>query len=789
MLSNLEEVIGGHYRIVRFLGSGGFGQTYLARDHRRHDCYCVIKLLQPQSCHPGVLERARELFEQEAKILHQLGDQHPQIPQMLAYFEENQQFYLVQEYIEGHPLSEEFTCHNSGEVLKVTFNQQQVIKLLRQILEILEFVHNQGIIHRDIKPSNLMRRNSDGKIVLIDFGAVRQIGSLDVNSSGQISSTLAIGCNGYMPVEQMEGCPKLNSDIYAVGMVAIQALTGLHPQNLPIDPQTLEKVWRYSIPDRSMPEVSEELAELLHRMVRRNFQERYQSVAEVLQALTDLSSTPLSPPSSPPSPPEQDKPWLGLAVATLTGIAIGTVATLTGIAIGIVDDQTLRKILGILPPQTCETVENLKMPERFSCGQKILITADMTPEKQAGVQAFATGDWTTAMNKFSRSLSKQRDDPETLIYLNNAKAARTGNTLLIAVSVPIGGNLNIAKEMLRGVAQAQNEVNLSGGINDALLQVVIVNDDNDSKIAKQVAAQLVKDPSILAVVGHNASEVSIAVAKVYQQGKLVMISPTSNAVELPIIGNYIFRTIASNQIGAQSLSDYAIRTAGKTKFAICFDSTSAYSTSIKQEFSKAVETDGGKLKEIKCDFAQPNFNPSSLISKAIADGVNGLALFPSVATLYKAIDVAQVNQRRIDLFGGDSMHNIDTLKLGQADVNNMVLAAVWHPEATPKNPFLEKTRQLWGASVGWRTATSYDAVKAIVAGLEQSSTREELQKTLSDPNFQVQGATGKLQFLASDDHQLSNEVSILLKVQSDSDSSTGTGYKFIPIKPDYQPTF
>ncbi|NEO98037.1 MAG: protein kinase [Symploca sp. SIO2E9] len=123
MHPNLEEVIGGRYRIFRALGSGGFGRTYLAQDEHKHNHSCVVKLLQPQSCHPGVLERARELFKQEAKILHQLGDQHPQIPQLLAYFEENQQFYLVQEYIEGHPLSEEFTCHNSGEVLKVTFNQ------------------------------------------------------------------------------------------------------------------------------------------------------------------------------------------------------------------------------------------------------------------------------------------------------------------------------------------------------------------------------------------------------------------------------------------------------------------------------------------------------------------------------------------------------------------------------------------------------------------------------------------------------------------------------------------
>ncbi len=180
--------------------------------------------------------------------------------------------------------------------------------------------------------------------------------------------------------------------------------------------------------------------------------------------------------------------------------------------------------------------------KQLSLGQQILVTGDNLPEKQAAVKAYASGDYQTAATKFATSLQSDRNDPESLIYWNNAKAALQGNAFKIGVSVPVGGNLNVAREILRGVAQAQQAINQSGGIESKLLQVEIANDNNSPEVAKQIATEFAKDKNILAVIGHNASEASIAAAPIYQKAGLVMISPTSVAKDLSGIGSHIFRT-------------------------------------------------------------------------------------------------------------------------------------------------------------------------------------------------------------------------------------------------------
>lgn len=277
MLNSLQD---GRYRVIAAIGGGGFGRIYVAEDTRRPgNPRCVVKHLQPASRELNFLELARRLFNTEAEILEQLG-RHEQIPQLLAYFEENEEFYLVQEFIDGISLSDEL-------VNNAKFDEAQVIVLLQDILSILVFVHAHNCIHRDIKPSNLIRRASDGKLVLIDFGAVKQIRQLP-NNSGQSEMSVAIGTQGYMPNEQSGGKPRLNSDIYALGIVAIQAITGLRPSKLPEDPNTGEIVWRHQA------RVSNKLADILDKMVRYDYRTRYQSATEVLQALQEITNPDLA---------------------------------------------------------------------------------------------------------------------------------------------------------------------------------------------------------------------------------------------------------------------------------------------------------------------------------------------------------------------------------------------------------------------------------------------------------------------------------------------------------------
>ena len=287
----IGQILRQRYQIIDKLGAGGVGETYLAEDLDipvSPKPKCVVKRLQPKAIDPDT----QRLFQAEAEILYKLGQNYDQIPQLFAYFQENQEFYLVQELIEGDNLSQEI-------ILGQPWDEAQVIELLREILEILAYVHQHNVIHRDLKPSNLMRRRQDDKLILIDFGAVKQVSSLVANDSDTGSRTIGIGTFGYMPGEQALGKPRLSSDIYAVGMMAIQALTGIAPNQLPEDDKG-EILWHKNA------QVSEALTAILNQMVRYHFSDRYPSAVEALQELN--LKIPLSDTESLSSPEDHLKP-------------------------------------------------------------------------------------------------------------------------------------------------------------------------------------------------------------------------------------------------------------------------------------------------------------------------------------------------------------------------------------------------------------------------------------------------------------------------------------------------
>lgn len=196
-----EIPLGGRYKIMGQLGAGGFGQTFLAEDlHLPGNPRCVIKRLKPQLTDAFNLQTAKRLFDTEAQVLYQLGI-HDQIPRLLAHFEHKQEFYLAQELVVGEPLTEELLSGQSQ-------TESQVFSLVKDILSVLSFVHQRNVIHRDIKPANLIRRRHDGRIVLIDFGAVKQVAVQGAPQSGS-TYTIAIGTQGYMPNEQTGGNPAI----------------------------------------------------------------------------------------------------------------------------------------------------------------------------------------------------------------------------------------------------------------------------------------------------------------------------------------------------------------------------------------------------------------------------------------------------------------------------------------------------------------------------------------------------------------------------------------------------
>ncbi|MCF2151570.1 serine/threonine-protein kinase [Desmonostoc muscorum LEGE 12446] len=262
------------YQVVKPLGQGGFGATFLANDQALPgEPSCVIKQLRPSGNAPHVLQMARELFEREAKTLGKIGN-HPQVPRLLDYFEEHEQFYLVQEYISGDTLQEEVKLNG-------VLSETGVKQFLSETLPLLQYIHEQKVIHRDIKPANLIRRTQDARMVLIDFGAVKnQVTQGAASPSGQTALTAyAIGTPGFAPPEQMAMRPVYASDIYALGVTCIYLLTSKTPKDLDYNPTTGEMMWEQLV------QVSDHLSNVLRKMLEVSVRNRYQSAADVLRAL------------------------------------------------------------------------------------------------------------------------------------------------------------------------------------------------------------------------------------------------------------------------------------------------------------------------------------------------------------------------------------------------------------------------------------------------------------------------------------------------------------------------
>lgn len=301
-------LLNNRYRILKEIGRGGFGQTFLAIDtHMPSERRCAIKQLQPILGNQQDYRWVQERFQREAAILEQLSRGCRQIPQLYAYFAESGTFYLVQEWIEGVTLTQK--VQKEGDL-----PAEAVKELLVSLLPVLDYVHGHRMIHRDLKPDNIIVRASDGKPVLIDFGGVKEaMGTIASPHSGSFHSSMTIGTPGYMPSEQAAGRPVYSSDLYALALTAIYLLTGKHPHQLETDPHTGEILWRQEVPKLH----SHLLAAVIDRAVRFHPRDRFASAQEMLAALQDPSQAiatevePLStaetvvatPPSAAPAAP------------------------------------------------------------------------------------------------------------------------------------------------------------------------------------------------------------------------------------------------------------------------------------------------------------------------------------------------------------------------------------------------------------------------------------------------------------------------------------------------------
>ncbi len=275
-----KKLFRGRYEILQILGRGGFGITFLAKNAiLPGNPLCVIKQLCPKVTNPQSWQRACKRFEKEARTLGQLGS-HSQIPMLLDYFQANGEFFLIQEYVPGLTLAREVRQNGAK-------SEASVKQFLQELLPVLQYLHKHHVIHRDIKPQNLLRCDYDGRVVLIDFGAVKeQLVNVCENSNNQAANTNFIGTRGFAPPEQFSLRPVYASDIYALGVTCIYMLTAKSPLEFDYDANTGEICWQKEV------NISDSFAHILEKMVKITLNDRFKTADEVIKALGNESYLP-----------------------------------------------------------------------------------------------------------------------------------------------------------------------------------------------------------------------------------------------------------------------------------------------------------------------------------------------------------------------------------------------------------------------------------------------------------------------------------------------------------------
>jgi serine/threonine-protein kinase len=800
-------ILRGHFVALERLGGGGFGRTFKAQDILRANdqrvsrTIRVIKQLHPinhpgQVLTPSMLEYIEDRFREEANILEEL--RHQQIPRFWDYFYEEVEentgavqrfFYLVQDYIEGQNLDHELQQRGR-------FSEDEVINILKEILNILQYIHNyngtNGVIHRDIKPANIMRCRNDGRLYLIDFGAVRQI----VQGLPVDTTSIVLDAR-FAPPEQSRG-ERLSSasDLYALATTCLCLLTGHRNPNQLLFNSTLQQ--HLQVKDRHF-------AEALDKMLQYEPEARPQSAQEVLDILSGEEGEypPPKPPNDSTKKPIIDKlSWLRKFLDRVQGLPklwrslIGfSLPFFLGIAIAVTVNFIITPKPPAPPPPDAEY---------FSRGEEALIPDNNTsPEcstaygyKKQGIEAFKNKDFTQAATSFNQAKLQFKQaaqttqcevDPETIIYEYNAKVAQTpSNRILPTIAVVIPGYSNnryIALELLRGVAQSLNA-------DEPLFQVIIAqeNIDGDRIKTETIATYISKNDipgdsdfnqsKIIGVVGHYTSINTWKAGEIYggnqlnETDKIALISPTSTAIrktdhtdQSKDLNPYVFRTASNDAIAVGDLVKYILEKS-LSKTMIVYDPYDKYTDSLKREFDIHLLRNRGKFKnEYNCNFKTESAD--ICILKAEAGTVDTILLFSSPKHLDISQQIIRLGNQKYQILGGDVLYDQEILNLKQA-ANNMVIGVFSHIK-NANTQFTQKAIELgWINSITWRSMSAYDAAQVFIKALSANSkpTRLNIYATLKNPNFSASGATNaEVSFQPDGDRKLVKGVGVLVKVK------------------------
>lgn len=425
-------------------------------------------------------------------------------------------------------------------------------------------------------------------------------------------------------------------------------------------------------------------------------------------------------------------------------------------------------------------------PTRGSRGQggeytgEPILAKVVSASKQSGLDAIAAGDYAAAEDAFSAALAESKNDPESLIYLNNARIG-DAEAYTVALALPVNQEFyGAAEEIMRGAAQAQSEINEAGGINGVPLKVILAADSGSADNSFETASALVANSEVLGVVGHYSSDMTLSAAKAYEANGLAVISPTSTAESISDAGDYIFRTVPSDRLAAAALARYVLNDIDKTKAAVFYTGESAYSRSVRSEFTTELLSNGG---EVVADFdvAEAGYGARQALQAAQQAGAEVIMLALTEETANDSIRVLSVNAGNLPVIGGDSLYDFNILKEGQENAVGLTVPVPWHILNYQNSPFVEASRSLWGAAVNWRTVTAYDAVVTLAEAIATAGPdRVAIASAMGDPTFKVEGATSLVKFFPSGDRNQPSQLVTIVK--KNGAGISGTGYDYEPVK-------
>jgi eukaryotic-like serine/threonine-protein kinase len=765
-------------------------------------CYQVVQLLErrPYTALYEVLEQGQEkilkvleqpyhklveLFEQEAKVLLSLN--HPGIPKGYRYF----QFQgkdtvdvfpcLVMEKIQGVNLQKYIEQRENRPI-----KEELAVGWLLKLANILEAVHEQRLFHRDIKPSNIMLTH-DGELVLIDFGAVRELTDTYPESLAREEIT-TVSSKGYTAPEQCQSQAVPQSDFFALGRTLVYLLTGVEPYDFPKNPNEKNRlIWR------NKASISNQLADFLDKLMAPSPKDRPQDTKAILQELTEIqedywatklvnsnreTTEKTARKNKDVRQVNQEKIF---ATIWLKGIVLGLgIATIFVVSPRVISWLSLQ----------VSVRNSVLIGDHLSYGEEILIPESAILEKQKGIEAYAAGQYDKAVEWFQKAREKQPQDPEVLIYLNNAwikvKKINT-NVYTIAVAVPLSNNPYKAMEILRGVAQAQNALVGDVKTSNIALKVLIADDANNPTQAQKIAKALTSQPDIVGVVGHYASEITLATRDIYEQQRLVLVSPGSTSASLPRPGDkFFFRTVPTVRINASRMVSH-LNDIGQKKVAIFYTSKSNFSRSLKEQFIGSFGS--GRQIVHEFDLSDPFFSASAVMEKVEKQGATALVIIPDGGTsrysFSNAIQLIQANRGRFWMVGANTLESRDVLLLGKDTVDRLVITIPWIAMTSPNQEFPKEAKNLWKeGEINSRTASAYDATQVLIKALQisPSPNRQKLQETLSKDDFKAWGATGDISFVHDGSLQGDRKEDLVQSIKIIRSQCSNRSYMFVPLE-------